>query len=369
VHQYFKSKFRPFLVLALTAGISLPSAAQQSDSAPPRGGVINSAPNLIGAGTAVVKPAAGQIADLVQGTTPAAPSAAALDPLAQADAPSSAELNSLLKSEEMPWPLRYRELSPMGVVYLSLPTEQEARLQLPGIALDGASRAREQVSKYITDSIGVAAQDRARQLEVASSWVERTTQMRQAVQVTDDWALYAFAEKAHEQLSAFRAKVTKQSAAELARHIADLERVVSAVSPVMNSMQSYELRTAWYAVLVQYKDGLQLVQAQQNSGDALILKTLDDFASANPRVPRPEGEVPKRTQSGDRAMPPMANPGPVVMAEPTVRAPAQAPAAVPNEEEQSGALGAIIGIVMVMGFIGFFVVRFRNRFGRKKPAA
>lgn len=349
-------------IAAVACLATLPSfAAEPADApVPTRGSVISSSPVMPAMEDKTNAPAAGAVSDLVLGK-PAPVTAAS-----EQEAPGSVAW--VLSSEQRPWPLRYRDLTFTGVVYLSVPDLQEARLMLPGLALDGASRARQQLTKYITDAIGVAAQDRARQIEALTAWVDRTTKQKASVSLTDDWARYAFYREVIGEITPYREKLANQSEPEIKKYIEELTKVVAQVTPVMNAMQGYEQRTAWYNLMVQFKEGLQLIQAQQRTGDAQALKVIDEFLDANPVVARPAGDTPKRTASGTRAVPAVEAPTLTTVEALDVRKPAEAPAEVPPKEG-NGFLGMLIALVIVGGVLSFFIIPLRKRMKRKAPAA
>lgn len=358
------------LAVAVLLAANTAGATETAESGmPPAGGVISSAPKGMPSAPATETLAPGPVTDLVNGVLTPPVSTAALAATPQGvGGPPGENLDWLLNSEQRPWPLRYSALSSTGTLYLTVPTVQEGRMMLPGVALDSASRTRQELTKHITNVIGFSAQDRAKQLDIFNSWTAQVAKQKLTLGATDDWARYAFSVAVYKEFGTFKDDIKNQSAPEMQKHLQDLSRTIAQLTPVMDSMQAYEQRTAWYAVMLQHRDGLQLVEAQQRNGDEQILKAINTFLIENPEVPRPAGEAPKPSKDGKRETPTAGQVTATNVDAPQLRAPAAAASDNP-EDKPSGLLGTIIGILMVVGLLSYFIIPLRKRFKKKAPAA
>lgn len=262
-----------------------------------------------------------------------------------------------------PWPLRFREQPPLNALYLSLPSEQEARLLLPGRAADAAQTVRFAVSKYIADSIGMAAQARGRQLDALETWQAQTE--RQLRQLTGDpWQAYEFSLEARREAEQFRSQLAAQNPPFLARMASDIRGAVAHIGPLVSLMPTYELRMAWYDILVQLKEGLMLYQTQTTAADHQLLRRMDDFLNAHPAVPRPAGSPPPERKAGApqevaRSAAPTA---PAII---QAREPERSKPPVASQDTGSSLGGLVVVGAMLLGFAGI-ALKLRGR-GKKAP--
>lgn len=359
-------RFGPVTVALVALIGASPSFALGQDAvqAPPASRVMSAAPNVSGA----LGDEAAQLGAAMPGAAQPISATSANNSVSPVSSDEQSRIEATMSAEQRPYPLRFRDLTQNGKFYLQVPELQEIRLMPPGIALDYASRSRQQVSRYVTDAIGIAAQDRARETEAVNSWIDRVIKQKATLAPGDVWLQYAFSQQMYQQLTPYREKVVGQSEPELKAHMQELARTVEHATQIMAAAQGYEQRTAWYNVMVHFKEGLQLIQAQQRSGDAQVLKVIDDFIAENPPVPRPAGDVPAFTPMGNRpALNPTATP---TMSSVDIGA-VRKPAAAPEEEGKTSGnsfIGTIIGIVMVLGFMAFFLP-LRKRMKKKGPEA
>lgn len=349
--------------LALTFSSFAVKAADVDLPVPARGGVVSTAPIARSepAGTpASVSTAGSRLAALVHGK----------DDLTSQNVVSEAkqDLTWLLTSAQLPWPLRYRELSSPGVLYLPLPAPAELRLMLPGVGLEEARRTRQGVAKYVTDLIGLAAQDRARQLEGFNAWAAQVQTQKNTLSSSDEWAQHAFSALVGASLAAYKNELAPQSEMQARTLSNGLPKFVSDITELMNAAQGYEQRAAWYQVLTQLQEGLQLYQLQMQERDAQLFQAIAAFEVNNPPVARPEGDAPVRDPAtGARAMPKVATMPLAIASAPAARVAAEPPVAeqAPETHFAGYLIAAAALIVTVVG--GASVVR-RNR-SKQVPSA
>lgn len=264
-----------------------PAAPAAGPDATPRAQAFETAPSLRTSPLALGQP----------GATPlsSAEGAAALNEMAKQA--TSEDVNWVLDSDSRPWPLAFQEPMPLNALFLTLPTDRDARITLPGAVADMADRARLTVSRYITDNIGAAAQVRGRQLEAFNMWAANTTKQKKLL-AKDPWVAYQFNREALEAVAIYKAKVMGQTAPALERMAEDVRRVVTEVSAVMNATGVYEQKMQWYNILVQLKEGVSLYQTRVTDADRAILDAIVGFEQDNPPVARPAGNPPPRKQDG-----------------------------------------------------------------------
>lgn len=277
------------------------------------------------------------------------------EPARGTSATQDASVPSVLPFDMHPWPLRFNEQPPLNALYLTLPTEQEAKLMLPGQAADAAQQARYTVSKYISDAIGVAAQARGRQLDMLENWVTQTD--KKAHQLTGDpWQAYEFSLESRREVNAFRASVAAQSTPSINRMASDANSAISRITLLINAMPTYELRMAWYGVMVQLKEGLLLFQPQVQGADAQLLQLSDRFLNDHPQAPRPAGEPPTgrklmATQSSDTRENTTTIAAPVAESSNSTRA----------KPETGGSAGGLIAVGVILAGFGGIILRLRQR--------
>jgi hypothetical protein len=268
----------------------------------------------------------------------------------------------VLKSDTRPWPMQYMELKMLNALYLSLPTELEARTLLPGRAADAVDNARHTVTRYITDNIGSAMQGRGRQIDAFNTWLTQTDKQKGMLS-PDPWEAYQFNRNARAEAQKFKEKVQAQTAPELARMADDIKSAVAKITPVMAVAPNYEQQMQWYAVLVQLKEGMGLYQTRATELDAQLLEAIARFERENPIVARPEGNPPPERANGLFQAGPAT---PIAQAELTrdaIRAPAQTPPApAQNEGGRTGAIVVMLGMAAVV--FGLFM-KLRKRISKK----
>ncbi|WP_176089231.1 hypothetical protein [Achromobacter anxifer] len=377
--------------IALALGVTLgalagTASAQQNDVYPP--------PPLFSGQSHRELTAAGAVPQAPASTPTAAAPRGALDPAIQAmvegkapqdaaqltlkGSPGREEVPWLLRGENRPWTLMFTPSNPLGTLYLSPPSAREAKLMLPGMAADAANRARFTVNKYITDSIGISAQARARQLETLNRWIENSNQQAARAK-DDDWEKYQFSVESRREIEAYREKVVGQAAPDLSLMQREIQRAVEELSPLLEVMPNYELQMAWYNVLVQLKEGFSLYQAQVQRADQTLLATIDAYLDANPYAARPAGPVPQQGGEGIHSAPaaksnlsaPTLTPSLAESARDAVREPAPAPdAPAAREQPQSIIPGlSVFGLMVLVGLFVIFKIRRRARRSGGKGAA
>lgn len=343
---------------------TLPAVAEDLEANIGRpGGVVSTTP-IIRSESTVGAPAP-RIDKLVAGQASEPASPTPNDGAQSAYSPEA--LGFVLGSEQLPWPLRYRQLSPPTVLYLPLPEVPSLRLMLPGHTLEEARQARAGVARYITNLIGVAAQDRARQLDAFNAWADQTLKQKATLNTDDEWLQYVFWGQAHASVESYRVHIVPQSEAVTREMSGPIQAFAANVTDLMNAAQGYEQRMAWYQVLTQLKEGLQLYQIQMQEGDAQVLQAVNYFVGTNPPVARPESPLPTMDAStGKRAMPKVEMPRTPEIA--PVRRPAEAPTATVVAEE-GNSLVAYLVIAGVLAPIGLYFLRLRKRKKPQAPAA
>ncbi len=266
------------------------------------------------------------------------------------------DVGYVLEADFRPWALNYAQPNPMNTLYLTLPTEAEARIQLPGLTADMADRARLTVSRYISDNIGIAAQARGRQLEAFTQWAENCRKQKAAMPV-NPWVVYQFQREASETLAGFKQKVMGQTEPALNQMATDVRRTVELVSALMNSAGSYEQKMHWYNVLLQLRDGVSLYQARVDESDRQLMEAIAAFEQENPPVARPEGKPPARRDAQSLGIAPEALQGVELAPEVAKREPA--PAVIKKEESSS--LGGALVLLGMAAMAIFFFLKLRRR--------
>lgn len=270
----------------------------------------------------------------------------------------------VLETSQHPWPLRYQAPASLPRLYLSLPSEQEARIMLPGRSADEADRTRGVVEKFVTNSIGTAAQDRARQLEAVYEWVTRSSTQQRSLSA-DPWQAYQFSKEALQQILTYRKSLEKQSDIGLESMVADVVLAVAKVTPLMSVMPSYELQMAWYNVLKQLKEGVSLYNEQVVAADAKLVQTVDQYIAGNPPVPRPEGRKPEPNVGGLAVSAEIASPslaGPADLRTPAQPAPQ---AADKSASSEGGWVATAVGLGLIAAIAGLFMKLRRKVKGNK----
>lgn len=316
---------------------------------------------------------------LVEGKTPEAAAQLSLSsstPPVPATAATSAAREDMpwtLRGENRPWSLHFTPSNPLGTLYLSPPNARDARIMLPGVLADSANRARFTVNKFVTDSIGISSQARARQMEALSRWIENTNKQLERVR-DDEWEHYQFNVESRREIDAFRAKVEAQAAPDLAFIQAEIVRAVAEVTPLMESMSSYEMQMAWYNVMVQMKDGFALYQSQVQRADQQLLGAIDSYIELNPFVARPTTPPPRQGVDGFsgptaiRAATPAPTVTPsIVGPSPTERTPAE-PATTSTANQPSSVVpGLAVGGLFLLA-VAWLVLKVRGaRRGKGAP--
>lgn len=261
---------------------------------------------------------------------------------------------TVLPSNLHVWPLRFREAPQLGALLIDVPDVSEARLMLPGRASDAVAAARYNANKYISDAVGLAAQGRARQLDAWEAWLAQTEIQARKLDSADPWQLYQFRLEARREVAAYRRQIEGQATQALERMATDVRRVISKIAAVMNLMPTYEIKTGWYAVLVQIKDGVTLYQSQVLTTDRHMLRRLDDYLTANPVISRPSGTPPDRSLAA--AGKPAVSAAPVAAPSISVTPPREPSRPAPAAEPASTGPGIIVVIgLVVFGFAGLFL--------------
>lgn len=335
------------LLVGLTAPVAwadpLPTAPEEAlDAAvPPPPTALVTAPSLKRHPVLAATPLAGGVPDASATAVWRAPAAPTVDEGVPAVLPSNLHA----------WPLRFRETPQLNALLIDVPDVSEARLMLPGRAADAVAAARYNANKYISDAVGLAAQGRARQLDAWDAWQTQTESQARKLDSGDPWQLYQFRLEARREVVNYRLQIEGQATRSLERMATDVRRIIGKIAAVMNLMPTYEVKTGWYAVLVQIKDGVTLYQAQVLTTDRHMLKRLDDYLAANPAISRPAGTPPDRSLVAARhATAPTAAPSVSVM--PT-REPSRP---VPAAEPASSGPGAFVLIGLILfGFAGLFM--------------
>lgn len=298
---------------------------------------------------------------MVAGSSQAAP--------ARAGAQANPSVPWVLGASAHPWPLQYYEPIAFSNLVLRVPAERDARIMLPGVAADEAEHARFTANKFVVDAIGLGAQARGRQLEEINKWVTRTKEQLKSIDADDPWQMYQFSQEAHGYLNEFQAKVKAQSEPSIASMADQIRKAIDQISPVMSVTESYELRMAWYNIMVLLKEGLTLYQSQILGADQQILDQVTAFISEHPPLPRPEGPLPLTPEEAQaKKAAAAASLAPVAVDSPKDdRTPAAAPGA--TSDQSSGVSGGIIvGLVSLLTGGGLFFA-IRRRISRKKPDA
>lgn len=296
---------------------------------------------------------------LIDGQTPE--SAAALSHRGKPTATSRDDVPWTLRGENRPWSLHFTPTNPLGALYLSPPSAREARIMLPGMASDAANRARFTVNKFITDSIGISSQARARQMEALSRWIENSNKQLERVR-DDEWENYQYNVESRREIDAFRAKVAEQAAPDLEFVLGEIARAVNELTPLLEALSSYELQMAWYNVMVQAKEGFALYQSQVQRADQQLLSAIDSYLDAHPYVARPTGAVPRQGVDGFSGPTVARQPIPapsitpsIANQAPVIREPAQ-PVAQEHESQQPSSMvpGLIVGGLLLLTFAWLF---------------
>lgn len=281
------------------------------------------------------------------------------------------EVPWVLATEAHPWPLRYQEPMLMSNLHLRTPDQRDAKIMLPGVAADEAESARFTSNKFVVDAIALGAQARGRQLEEINQWIERTKEQLKLVDMTDPWQAYQFTLEAHRELTEFQQKIKTQSEPSINAMADQIRQAIAQITPVMGASEDYDLRMAWYNIMVLLKDGLNLYQTQILGADKQVLDLIEQFINEHPLAARPEGPLPLTPEQA-QAKKVAAN---VTLASrPTAelkaeRSPAPEPLSVENQG--SGFVGGlIVAVVALLAGAGVFFTIFRRNKGKSsKPPA
>ncbi|GBG14405.1 peptide chain release factor 1 [Novimethylophilus kurashikiensis] len=302
-----------------------------------------------------------------QAASGAAPTATQPTAMPAAGAASTADSEDtgapwVLGADMHPYPLRFRDSLPFSALYLDLPSEQESRLLLPGKSADMADHARAVISKYFTDAIGVAAQARGRQQDALDNWLAQTDKQQHLLS-TDPWQQYQFYLESTREIKQFREEVAAQAKPNINRMVEEVKLAISKIGPVVNFMPTYELRTSWYNLMVQLKEGLTLYQTQVTASDTALVTRIDDYLAKHPAVTRPTGNpppanAPKKVAEPKQTVAPMT---PVMAVQQPLK---DAPTV---QQKDSGGFSG--GLLVVGGIFALAFVLFRKLRGGKGPAA
>lgn len=286
----------------------------------------------------------------------------------RASAQANPSVPWVLGASAHPWPLQYYEPISFSNLVLRVPAERDARIMLPGVAADEAEHARFTANKFVVDAIGLGAQARGRQLEEINTWITRTKEQLKSIDADDPWQLYQFSQEAHGHLKEFQAKVKAQSEPSIAAMADQIRKAIEQISPVMSVTESYELRMAWYNIMVLLKEGLTLYQSQLLGADQQIQDQIEAFIREHPPVARPEGPLPLTPEEAQaKKAAAAATLAPVAVESPKDdRTPAAAPSAADQSSSLSG--GLIVALVSLLTGGGLFFA-IRRRISRKKPGA
>ena len=358
--------FRPTLArcAAAAALLALSALAGAQDGVPPaeHGGVMSSTPIIAGAPLAYtpLQAASNPVQALLAGPQGASQPSATGQPAA-ADA-----VVWKLRADQQPWPLRYRDASTLNTLFLTLPSEQEARLLMPGASLDAAARTQRVLAKYFTDAIGMASQDGAHWQEMESVWLDNTAKQKQTLSATDAWQQYEFSREALAQATSFRQRLMDQGDAGLQKMVREVTTAIGQVNAVMNATQGYEQRTAWYNVMVKMKEGVGLYQMQAATARTNAQKAIDTFIAENPPVARPDGDAPTAPTPGSAARE-QAAAAAQAQAPTVAAAPARQPASAVAPEKEQG--NPFLGSIVLLGMAATVVFMFlKLRKSGKGPA-
>lgn len=283
---------------------------------------------------------------------------------------SEPEVPWVIKPDAHPWPLRYQEPTLLSNLYLRTPDPRDAKIMLPGVAADEAERARFAANKFVVDAIALGAQSRGRQLEEISQWLERTKEQLKAVDMTDPWQAYQFTREAHHELKDFQKKIQAQSEPSINAMADQVRQAIAKLTPLMNESEAYDLRMAWYNVMVLLKEGLNLYQTQILGADKQVLDLVDAFLEEHPLAPRPEGPLPPTPeQARAKKVAENANLAPMPSTEiKAERSPAPERMAV-DAQGSSVIGGLIVAVVALLAGAGVFFTIFRRNKGKsEKPS-
>lgn len=270
----------------------------------------------------------------------------------------------LLGPDMRPWALAYLEAELLNSLYLMLPADREARIMLPGAALDASERAATEISRYFIDNNGLASVARTRQLETLNAWLADTSKKKMALP-QDPWVEYQFHKEANATLQGFKAKVVRQSEPVLRRMASDIKKTVDQLTGIMNATGSHEQKMNWYNLLLQLKDGFSLFQARAVASDQQILALIERYETENPPPPRPAGKPPQSAQ-GAASTPAQAASNVALTADTVERQKAPAPTPAPQNNNQAGGWIVILGMLATV--MGLFY-KMRRRVAGKPTAS
>jgi len=259
------------------------------------------------------------------------------------------ELSYVLSSDERTVPLRYRAPEQFPAFLVSMPESADLRLMLPGRVMDAAEESRSQVARYFSDVLGNASAERGRQAESVDFWInDATTKLRNLG--PDPWKRYQFIREARELAVNFRSGIESQSSAEIERLTSAAAATIRKAQVAMDSSRTHEQKMAWYNVMVQVRDGVNLLQGQILAADKKTVNALTRFLEGMREEPRPAGDPPTKVKplSAANQRQNMDMPTPAV-----IRTPASpAPVAEPPQSAfaKYGAFG--VGLLMVFGMLG-----------------
>lgn len=268
-------------------------------------------------------------------------------------------LTYLLAPNFIPLPLRYSESSFNYSIALDVPTVAEVKLMLPGPALDKAESARYEVSKYIGNLTGDAAQRRELQKLNVDEWVKSTDKIAQQLS-TNPWQIYQFRRLIQATLKDYKLAIATQSKVEINKVAMAIRPEIQEIGLVVNEFPTYEAKKAWYNILTQMNDNFKMYQEQITSQDADLLMKIDSLLSKYPEVPRPAGNPPKsaREQSVQTNQLTAATKASVGAELDAVKKPA---APLQNEDDSASAIGGIFILFGALGLGGFYFSRLRKK--------
>lgn len=294
-------------------------------------------------------------------TLPSTASKTLLAPTTEANAPW------VLDGQTHPWPLSYLELVPMNTLVITLPTEAQARIMLPGYVADAAGRAAFTVNRYVTDVIASATLTRTRQLETFNIWAANVEKQKLTLP-KDPWAEYQFNKEARATASGFKEKIVSQTLPTVQRMAVDVKAAIEKIAPIMNVMSAYEQQMQWYNVLVQIKEGVELYQSRVTEADSRVLAAVAEFEQLNPTVVQPQGSPPPKP--GERVAAPLPQLTPAVSAIPAPsniqRLPAAEPPAATETGQHENSSGGTLILALVFLIMGFGIFMKMRKLLKKK---
>lgn len=262
----------------------------------------------------------------------------------------------LLPPEVHPAVLHLSSGAPVTPLMLSVPEVADARLMLPGAALDEAAAVRASISRYVTSTVSRAVETRSQQLEAVTRWTEQARQQKKLVP-QDEWAAYEFNVEARAQLDPVLLQLKNQAGQGTAQLTAVLQKAVATLTPLIAVMPTYESRIAWYNLQVQLKEALDLYNAEVLPLEKKLKDTVESFDVENPALTRPVSALPAKDGLSAGNATTAAKVAPEAVAIKKDLKPAASSPAATTANQGSGVFGGLLvaGFIAVT-FVGLFVM-------------